>query len=112
MSGSEFTPSPLETNELVRSKYNTPRTKIYQFSDDKIDQSDLLNDLLCETLAANNGAVSRGSLDGNHLSPVYVKLQVCSLGHEILARLQPLLVLGDGGRGTAFSLLLLFSFYL
>lgn len=75
MGGSEFSPSPLETNKIIKEGYNVSRTRIYKFSDDTIDQSDLLNDILRDNLAANCGAVSRGDLNGNHLSPVYVKLQ-------------------------------------
>ena len=78
MGGSEFTPSPLETNKIIKEGYDASRTRIYKFNEDTIDQSDLLNELLCDSLASNRGAVSRGDLEGNHLSPVYVKLQVRS----------------------------------
>lgn len=76
--GIDFIPTAADTRELLRSQYDVPRTRLIKFCDDKIDQSDILEDLV--GAPCNAGTVSRAYLDGNHLSPVYVRLEGSKLG--------------------------------
>eukprot|EP00873_Tetraselmis_striata_P021502 jgi/Tetstr1/441766/TSEL_003130.t1 len=79
-SGIDFVPSPAETCEMVRSRYDVPRTRVVKFAEDKIDQSAVLEQLV--GAPCNGGTVSRADLDGNHLSPVFVRLEARKLSGE------------------------------
>lgn len=70
----EFRPSPSETRDLIRDSYSAPRTRLCRFREDTIDQTEVVEGLM--TAAPHTkGTVSVVDLEGNHLSPVYVKLQ-------------------------------------
>eukprot|EP00951_Prasinocladus_malaysianus_P017228 scaffold135559_cov53-Prasinocladus_malaysianus.AAC.2 len=73
MGGLQFTPSSEETAEIIRTGYDVPRTRIFRFVEDTIDQSDDLQAFI--TAPRNGGTVSLADLPGNHLSPVFVTLQ-------------------------------------
>ena len=63
----EFTPSPIETNLLVRDRYQVRRNLLIKFSNDTIDQSYDLT----EILQAKFGKMAIAqTLAGNHLTPL------------------------------------------
>jgi hypothetical protein len=70
----EFSPSPLETNRIVAEGYQVPRNLLVKFSNDTLDQTRGLSQLL-ETRFPNQVSLRR--LTGNHLTPLGpdVKLQ-------------------------------------
>lgn len=63
----EFTPSPVETSTLVRSRYNVRRNLIVKFTNDTIDQSAALTELL--QLRFPN-MVAAKTLNGTHTTPL------------------------------------------
>ncbi|MDF5732720.1 MAG: DUF1350 family protein [Rhizonema sp. PD38] len=63
----EFTPSPLETNKLVQDSYNVRRNLLIKFTNDTIDQSVALTDLLQKRFAE---MVTAQTLQGNHTTPL------------------------------------------
>lgn len=63
----EFTPSPLETNKLVQDSYNIRRNLLIKFTNDTIDQSAALSDLLRTRFAE---MVTAQTLQGNHTTPL------------------------------------------
>ncbi|MDF5718528.1 MAG: DUF1350 family protein [Rhizonema sp. NSF051] len=63
----EFTPSPLETNKLVQDSYNVRRNLLIKFTNDTIDQSAPLTDLLQKRFAE---MVTAQTLQGNHTTPL------------------------------------------
>ncbi|UBF29674.1 DUF1350 family protein [Kovacikia minuta CCNUW1] len=63
----EFTPSPMETNHLVAQKYQIRRNLLVKFSNDTIDQTTALTDLLQTRFP---GMVVAQTLTGNHLTPL------------------------------------------
>jgi hypothetical protein len=63
----EFTPSPLETNQLVADRYQVRRNLLIKFTNDTIDQSQPLNQLLTQRFP---GMVVTQTLAGNHLTPL------------------------------------------
>lgn len=63
----EFTPSPLETNEIVAKGYGVRRNLLIRFTSDTIDQTPALADLLQTRFP---GMVVAQTLSGNHLTPV------------------------------------------
>ena len=63
----EFTPSPLETNQLIAKKYQIRRNLLVKFTNDTIDQTTVLTDVLQTRFP---GMVVAQTLPGNHLTPV------------------------------------------
>ncbi|MDF5721888.1 MAG: DUF1350 family protein [Rhizonema sp. PD37] len=63
----EFTPSPLETNKLVQDSYNVRRNLLIKFTNDTIDQSAPLSDLLQKRFAE---MVTAQTLQGTHTTPL------------------------------------------
>ncbi len=63
----EFTPSPLETNKLVQNSYNIRRNLLIKFTNDTIDQSAALSELLRTRFAE---MVTAQTLQGNHTTPL------------------------------------------
>lgn len=63
----EFTPSPVETNVLIRDRYSVRRNLLVKFSDDSIDQSLGLAQLLEE---CHPGMISTRRLKGTHVTPL------------------------------------------
>lgn len=63
----EFTPSPLETNELIAQRYQIPRNLLIKFSNDDIDQTVILHPVL---QARFPNMVALQTLPGNHLTPL------------------------------------------
>ena len=63
----EFTPSPLETNELVAQNYQVRRNLLVQFTNDTIDQTTALTSVLQTRFP---GMVVAQKLPGNHLTPL------------------------------------------
>ena len=63
----EFTPSPLETNALVRERYGIRRNLLIKFTNDTIDQSATLTPLLQQRFA---DMVTVQTLPGTHTTPL------------------------------------------
>ena len=63
----EFTPSPLETNKLVLESYNIRRNLLIKFSNDTIDQSTALTEILQERFPE---MVTIQTLPGTHTTPL------------------------------------------
>ena len=63
----EFTPTPAETYELVKKNYNIRRNLLIKFSDDNLDQSATLTQLLGNRFG---DMVTTQTLKGNHLTPL------------------------------------------
>lgn len=68
----EFTPSPEDTQTLIREHYQVRRNLLIQFAQDDIDQTLSLFPLLEER---DNSLVARQVLPGNHLTPLAQELQ-------------------------------------
>jgi hypothetical protein len=63
----EFIPTPQETNKLVQENYNIRRNLLIKFTNDTIDQSTSLSEILQQRFP---GMVTAQTLPGNHLTPV------------------------------------------
>ncbi len=63
----EFTPSPQETNQIVAERYSVRRNLLIKFSNDTLDQSRLLMDILQKRFP---GMVIKQILPGNHTTPI------------------------------------------
>lgn len=62
----EFTPSPLETNQLVEREYRVRRNLLIKFSNDTLDQTAPLATLL----RSRSNMVTAETLPGTHLTPL------------------------------------------
>lgn len=63
----EFTPSPLETNKLVQERYNIRRNLLIKFTNDTLDQSKALTELLKQRFPE---MVTVQTLTGTHTTPL------------------------------------------
>ncbi|MBD2206424.1 DUF1350 family protein [Calothrix sp. FACHB-1219] len=63
----EFTPTPLETNKLVKESYNIRRNLLIKFSNDTLDQSKALSQILQERFPE---MVTIQTLPGTHTTPL------------------------------------------
>ncbi|MGM3308553.1 DUF1350 family protein [Anabaena sp. WFMT] len=63
----EFTPTPLETNQLVQELYHVRRNLIIKFSNDNLDQSVTLTKILKNRFPE---MVTVQTLSGNHTTPL------------------------------------------
>ncbi|TAF07025.1 MAG: DUF1350 domain-containing protein [Nostocales cyanobacterium] len=63
----EFTPTPLETNQLVQERYHIRRNLLIKFSNDNLDQSGILTKILQNRFPA---MVTVQTLSGNHTTPL------------------------------------------
>jgi hypothetical protein len=63
----EFTPSPLETNELIAQRYQVRRNLLIKFTNDDIDQTASLTQVLQQRFP---DMVAVQTLTGNHLTPL------------------------------------------
>ncbi len=63
----EFSPSPIETINIIKNKYVQSENLLIRFSDDQLDQSNLLLDQLRMRENDNSSIIE---LKGNHLTPV------------------------------------------
>lgn len=63
----EFTPSPRKTNAIVAQRYQVRRNLLIKFTNDTIDQTDALTDLLHRRFP---DMVTALRLPGNHLTPL------------------------------------------
>jgi hypothetical protein len=63
----EFTPSPLETNKLVQDRYNVRRNLLIKFSNDTLDQSAALKEILQQRFPE---MVTAQTLPGSHVTPL------------------------------------------
>jgi Protein of unknown function (DUF1350) len=63
----EFTPSPAETNQIVKERYNVRRNLLIKFNNDSLDQSSILGGFLQERFP---GMVTVQTLPGNHTTPL------------------------------------------
>jgi hypothetical protein len=63
----EFTPSPLETNKLVQERYNIRRNLLIKFTNDTLDQSKSLTELLKQRFSE---MVTVQTLTGTHTTPL------------------------------------------
>ncbi|MDJ0733123.1 MAG: DUF1350 family protein [Nostocaceae cyanobacterium] len=63
----EFTPSPQQTNQIVQESYKIRRNLLIKFSNDTLDQSAILTEILQTRFP---GMVTTQTLRGNHLTPL------------------------------------------
>jgi hypothetical protein len=63
----EFVPSPVETNQLVQQQYQVQRNLLVKFTNDTIDQTAGLTELLQRRFP---GMVTAQTLSGTHLTPL------------------------------------------
>lgn len=63
----EFKPSPLETNQIIRDRYQVRRNLVIKFSNDTIDQSLPLAEILEQRFP---GMATSKRLAGTHLTPL------------------------------------------
>ncbi|ADI62804.1 DUF1350 family protein [Trichormus azollae] len=63
----EFTPTPLETNQLVEERYHIRRNLLIKFSNDNLDQSAVLTKILQNRFPE---MVTTQTLSGNHTTPL------------------------------------------
>jgi hypothetical protein len=63
----EFTPSPLETNDLIAKRYEVRRNLLVKFTNDDIDQTLNLTQVLQQRFP---DMVAVQTLPGNHLTPL------------------------------------------
>ena len=63
----EFSPSPAETNDLIRGHYRVRRNLLIKFTNDTIDQSVTLSDILQERFSS---MVTMQILGGSHTTPL------------------------------------------
>lgn len=63
----EFTPSPVETNNLVQERYGVRRNLLIKFSNDTLDQSAALTQLLQKRFP---NMVTAQTLNGSHTTPL------------------------------------------
>lgn len=63
----EFTPSPLETNKLVQERYVVRRNLLIKFTNDTLDQSAALTELLKQRFSE---MVTAQTLNGTHTTPL------------------------------------------
>lgn len=63
----EFTPSPLETNELISKRYQVRRNLLIKFTNDDIDQTTSLTQVLQQRFP---DMVAVQTLPGTHLTPL------------------------------------------
>lgn len=63
----EFTPSPIETNELIAQRYEVRRNLLIKFTNDDIDQTASLTQVLQQRFP---NMVAVQTLRGNHLTPL------------------------------------------
>ncbi|NJL11083.1 MAG: DUF1350 family protein [Calothrix sp. SM1_7_51] len=63
----EFTPTPQETNKLIKDRYQVRRNLLIQFNNDTIDQSITLSEILQNRFP---GMVTAQKLPGTHVTPL------------------------------------------
>lgn len=63
----EFTPSPVETNNLIAQQYSVRRNLLIKFTNDSIDQTSALAELLQERFPS---MVAMQMLPGSHVTPL------------------------------------------
>jgi hypothetical protein len=63
----EFTPTPLETNQIVQESYHIRRNLLIKFSNDTLDQSAILTKILQKRFP---DMVTVQTLSGNHTTPL------------------------------------------
>lgn len=66
----EFVPSPNETRDLIRTYYGVPRNLLLKFSDDELDQTAGLADVLQNGAAKSFLDMTVRSLSGDHIRPM------------------------------------------
>lgn len=67
----EFTPTPDETRELIRSYYAVPRNLLIRFTSDDLDQTQVLSSTLASGAAVSNMLdMSIKTLAGDHIRPM------------------------------------------
>jgi hypothetical protein len=63
----EFTPTPKQTNRLIQERYCIPRNLLIKFSNDRLDQSDILIQILQERFPE---MLTIQKLRGSHTTPL------------------------------------------
>ena len=67
----EFTPSPEESDRMIRTYYNVGKNLLIQFEDDSIDESPRLSAILqSEAAIAGSAQVTLRRLPGSHTQPM------------------------------------------
>ena len=67
----EFSPNPVETNEIIATKYQVRRNLLIKFKQDDLDQTLRLNPILQQRFS---NLVTLKQLPGNHLTPLSQKI--------------------------------------
>ncbi|GMH43493.1 hypothetical protein BSKO_11415 [Bryopsis sp. KO-2023] len=70
----EFTPSPEDTRERIRSYYGVPRNLLMKFTDDTLDESDGLASMLQVSGIASILDMTVRTLPGDHMRPMQKNL--------------------------------------
>ena len=68
----EFSPSPVETLNLIKDHYEQINNLLIRFKNDNLDQTNLLLELLRQRDLDNSKILQ---LEGNHLTPVSIGLR-------------------------------------
>lgn len=80
--GLDFTPSPSETMEATRRRFESPKVRLVKFENDDLDQNADLEEALnnrYKNLVQGDAPVSSITLEGTHLTPVFFKFDGAGL---------------------------------
>jgi hypothetical protein len=98
--GLEFTPSPKDMQRLLRLKYTDQwkaKTRIFCFDDDTLDSTP-------DFVSSCGDTVEISGLPGNHLTPVFLKLQVDDLMTDFSPEAKEIASKAmDGLKGVSFG---------
>jgi Protein of unknown function (DUF1350) len=98
--GLEFMPSPSDMRRLLRLKYTDQwkgKTRIFCFDDDTLDSTP-------DFVASCGDTVEVSGLPGNHLTPVYLKLQVDDIMTDLPREAKEMASQAmDGFKGVSFG---------
>ncbi|XP_039119794.1 uncharacterized protein LOC120256088 [Dioscorea cayenensis subsp. rotundata] len=78
---SEFRPTPSENRLFFKQSYNVPHTLLVKFSNDAIDETDTVEQILSPRVDSIGGTLKKITLSGNHLTPCLQDLK-WAVGHQ------------------------------
>ncbi|KAH7655345.1 alpha/beta-Hydrolases protein [Dioscorea alata] len=78
---SEFRPTPSENRLFFKQSYNVPHTLLVKFSNDAIDETDTVEQILSPRVDSIGGTLKKITLSGNHLTPCLQELK-WAVGHQ------------------------------
>mmetsp|Transcript_26502 Transcript_26502/g.56792 ORF Transcript_26502/g.56792 Transcript_26502/m.56792 type:complete len:458 (+) Transcript_26502:232-1605(+) len=93
--GVEFSPTPEDTERLIQLRYNDglkDKTRVFVFDSDNLDSSEDFRRACGGSSDVNGSSVDVSSLEGGHLTPVYIQFQTDEIAREAM-----------GGLGDTFS---------